>query len=246
MQPYIERYLVLDFDDARVNYILPDTALVMAFRFKGLVDYTSAGVKTDLSPFVVSGLRRTARHINYHKGAGNVLVIFKEGGAAAFFKEPLHELFNESVPLDNFNRREELSRIEDQLNEALDQHEQVAVIERFLLSKLHPHQPDLLIMSAVQKIRATKGLMRVKDLAAALCISQDAFEKRFRRLVGSPPKQFATIIRLRTLLETNTKPGSFTDLAFDAGYFDQAHFNRDFKLFTGQSPTDFFRAPAFW
>jgi len=39
---------------------------------------------------------------------------------------------------------------------------------------------------------------------------------------------------------------ALTETAFDAGYFDQPHFNKDFKLFTGQTPTDFLKSPIFW
>jgi hypothetical protein len=36
------------------------------------------------------------------------------------------------------------------------------------------------------------------------------------------------------------------DLHTDGGYFDQPRFNKDVKLFTGQTPTDFLKFPAFW
>ncbi len=88
--------------------------------------------------------------------------------------------------------------------------------------------------------------MNVNQLADELCISQDAFEKRFRKVVGCSPKHFSSIVRLKNLISQPQSKQSFTEIAFDNGYFDQAHFNKNFKLFTGQNPTDFFKSPPLW
>ncbi|WP_423127129.1 helix-turn-helix domain-containing protein [Gaoshiqia sp. Z1-71] len=63
---------------------------------------------------------------------------------------------------------------------------------------------------------------------------------------GATPKRFSSIVRLNSIIRYNQKNQSISDMAFDGGYFDQPHFNKDFKLFTGQTPTDFFRSASFW
>jgi methylphosphotriester-DNA--protein-cysteine methyltransferase len=83
-------------------------------------------------------------------------------------------------------------------------------------------------------------------LANNLCISNDAFEKRFRKAIGTSPKQFSSIIRMKSIINQKQPGQTFTDLAISSGYFDQPHFNKDFKLFTGQTPLDFFKAPPAW
>ena len=59
-------------------------------------------------------------------------------------------------------------------------------------------------------------------------------------------KQFAFITRMRSVVNGAWKNERFTDIALDAGFFDQAHFNKDFKLFTGQTPKAYFGSPAGW
>jgi AraC-like DNA-binding protein len=98
----------------------------------------------------------------------------------------------------------------------------------------------------LDRIHLTKGIIRIKDLADALCISQDAFEKRFRRVVGITAKQFSYIIRMRYIISNGLRKQTLAEVAFNAGYFDQPHFNKDFKLFTGLTPTDFLKSPVFW
>ena len=227
-----------------MNRTLPDTSLVMSFRYRGRVSFISNNFPRVLSPFTLTGLRRSDRLINYAKDTANILVFFREAAAHAFIKEPLHELFEDSVSLDNLTGYKDLSALEDQLAAAIDNVGRISMIEQFLLSRLFDRQPDPLIAAALEKIHAAKGMIRIKELAKALYISQDAFEKRFRRSVGVAPKQFAFITKMKGVVARALNKQSMTDIAFDAGYYDQPHFNKDFKLFTGQTPTEFMKAPV--
>lgn len=246
LQPFIRKYLIIESGEGMLNRIFPDTSLVMAFRFKGKVSYQVNDLKEALPSSTISGLRKSGRLINYSKDAGNILVIFREAGASALISEPLYELFEESVSLDNLAGYRNLSMVEDQLAAASNNAQRVRVIEQFLLSRLCHHKPDNLVATALEKIHLSNGLTRIKDLADILCISQDAFEKRFRRVVGISPKQFSYIIRMKSVVGSGLKASTLAEAAFNAGYFDQPHFNKDFKLFTGQTPTDFLRTPPRW
>lgn len=244
LKPFIKTYLIIESQDELINRVLPDTSLAIAFRYKGQVNYITDSSRNGLPRSVVSGLRKSVRLINYTKNTGNILVIFKEAGATAFFKEPLHELFEESIPLDNFIPQ--VSIVEEQLAEAQNNHQRITIIEQFLLSKLYDPRPDKLIAAAIQKIHSAKGIIKIKELADTLYISQDAFEKRFRKIAGTSPKQFSSVVRMKSIINQRQYGQTLTEIAFDAGYFDQAHFNKDFKLFTGQTPSDFFKSPPSW
>jgi methylphosphotriester-DNA--protein-cysteine methyltransferase len=114
------------------------------------------------------------------------------------------------------------------------------------LSELKDTQPDLLIGEAIQQIRLSKGDIKIKELLSGLPISRDPFEKRFRKITGTSPKHFAAIIRLQNLIENYSGAVSLTEAAYSAGYYDQAHFIKDFRSFTGQAPLDFFKTPPMW
>ena len=246
LKPFIRQYLVIDSEDGTENKILPGTSMVMALRYKGEVGHLIDGRKNALPQSVLSGLRKSARIVNYSKNAGTILVTFKEAAATAFFKAPMHELYDDSVALENFISKQKLNELEDRLAEAATTPERITLVEGFLLAQLQNHTTDRLVLSAVQKIESGAGYYKIKTLADDLFISQDAFEKRFRKVTGASPKQFSSIIRMRTLIAAGKSTQNFTELAYSAGYFDQSHFNKDFKLFTGQTPTDFFRSPVYW
>jgi AraC-like DNA-binding protein len=228
------------------NRILPNTSIVMAFRYKGRLASTEGGVKNGLPASVITGLRKSARLINYSRDTATLLVMFKEGGAPAFFDEPLHELFGTTLALEQLIHRHMLDNIEEQLAEAGSNRQRISIVERFLLSMLKKPQPDELILLTIQRIRRVNGNIRITDLVTGLPISMDPFEKRFRRIMGTSPKQFARIVRLRNFVDKYPQSKNLTEAALMAGYYDQAHLIKDFKTFARQTPKDFFRSPPNW
>lgn len=244
LSPYIKSYLIIESSDEIVNRVLPDTAFAMAFRFKGKISYINDSDKIVLPVATFSGLRRSVRLINYIPKTSALIVLFKETGVSAFFQQSLHELYEKSVPLDDFFRHSEISIIEERLAETSNK-KRIAVIEQFLCSKLLHNKTDKLVSEAITRIYSNNGLGRIKELSSSLYISQDVFEKRFRKVTGTSPKQFSSIVRMKSVIQQKSS-SSFFDMAFENGYYDQSHFNKDFKLFTGQTPTDFFKSPSYW
>jgi len=114
-------------------------------------------------------------------------------------------------------------------------------VEKFLEDQLKEKAGDQLIVKAVTLIYGSKGSMKMKELHQQLHISQSAFEKRFRKLVGTSPKKFASIVRFNTVLHDLGREKSLTEICYDNHFFDQAHFIKDFKQYTGDSPEQFKR-----
>lgn len=94
-----------------------------------------------------------------------------------------------------------------------------ATVEQFLMQRLKP-RPD----------------PRREDL------SSRQNRRRFLDAVGLTPKRFDRIQRLQAAM-ARLKETGLADAALAAGYFDQAHFTRDFRDFTGQTPAQFIREP---
>ncbi|GAB4041424.1 helix-turn-helix domain-containing protein [Spirosoma gilvum] len=242
----VKRFMIIESNLGMVNKILPATSVVMAFRYRGGVSYASDNSDTRLPTSVITGLRNTTRLVNYASETANLLVIFQEGRAAALLREPIHELFGLNVSLDILFPQQTIRDVEDQLAEAKSNQQRVSIVEKFLIRRMTGVPTDPLVSNAIQNIQQTNGTMRIKELLADLPISRDPFEKRFRRLVGTSPKQFSEIVRFRHIISKYSPETSLTDTAYAAGYFDQAHFINDFKSFTGQAPQQFFKAGRYW
>lgn len=246
LQALVKEYIIVESDLETTSKVIPDTSVVMAFRYYGDVLKMEGERKEAIPATVVSGLRNSTRLFYYSKATANLLAVFKEGGINAFTRIPAHELFGLSISAENLFLPSDLNTLLEWLGEAERNSVRINIIESFLLKKLVTAKPDPLIGNAVKIIKQQRGIIRIKDLAASLHISQDPLEKRFRMMVGTSPKQYASIIRLRKLIRKYPSFSSLTEASYVAGYFDQSHFIKNFRLFTGQTPKDFFKSPAVW
>lgn len=240
LSPFIRAFVVVESNGSFVNRLLPDTSVVAAIRLQGHVHYQGQNGNNCLPVLSLSGLRKSFRIAEYGHNSANILVQFKEGGAAAFFHLPIHELFELNVSLDHFFKPSELMFLQEQLEAAESIQGKVNIVQKFFIARIRCQKNDLLITHSVEKIKAAKGMLSVKELSDNLHVSLDVFEKRFRKTVGTTPKQFADIVRMKALIGQVPANGPLLNSALDAGFFDQSHFIRNFKKFTGQTPKEFF------
>jgi AraC-like DNA-binding protein len=235
----VTKFLVVESDVEVMRAVLPDVGGILGVRFAGSATHGAARM-----PFAaVTGIQQTVRHMTTQAGSGIVLVNFKPGGAAAVLRVPMHELFGKAIGLDAILGRAEAARMIDRVASAPDNATRVAILDAILVQRVGEIDP--LVTAAARAIDAARGSLRIADLARTLRITQDPLEKRFRRTVGSSPKHLASIVRVRHAVdlarEARSTRGTMSAVAYEAGYFDQSHFNREFRSITGQAPSVFFR-----
>lgn len=244
LRPFIKTLRFIESETEVINRVLPMTSLALSFRCNGEINYVSDSTNNSLPQTTISGLRKTVRLINYQKKTSAIIVLFQETGASAFSKVPVYELFELTTSLDNFFNQTEVSEVENRLFETNAIENKIAIIETFLLSKLIVPKVDEIVISAINQIKFANGNIGINALSDSLCLSKDAIEKRFRKVVGTTPKKYSTIIKLSSIIKKEKV--NLIDSVFERGYYDLPHFNKDFKLFTGQNPTEFYKNPIFW
>jgi len=240
LKPFVKSFAVQETTEENTYKVLPDTGLVIGFQYKGKLSRLQNETETPLSISGVSGLADHSRTFKNSPDIGTVLIFFKEAGATQFFRQPLHELFRESVSLDNFMLRSELLCLEEQLAEAMTDTQRITSVEHFLISRMTNTEPDKLVLAALALIHKSKGNIRIKELTEQLFISQSPLEKRFRQALGASPKKFASIVRLKNVIQQYDSVNSLTELGYETGFYDQAHFIKEFKTFTGDTPEKYF------
>ena len=94
---------------------------------------------------------------------------------------------------------------------------------------------------AVDLARAEPSIGRARDLAERVGVSPRSLERLFGKYVGVPPKWIIRRYRVHEACERvrSGAPASWPDLAQELGYFDQAHFIRDFKSQVGRTPAQY-------
>jgi AraC-like DNA-binding protein len=215
----------------------------MGFQYRGRLAFHDNETVIKLATAGITGILNSFRVFENTASTGTVFVIFKEAGAACFFREPLHELYNESLSLEYFVRREELAALEEQLSAAADDAYRVGLVEQFLLSRLQIRGDDLLVKAAIEQIHLHHGNIRMGELAEKLYTSKSPLEKRFRQVVGTTPKKFANIIRMKSSLIAMQTPLADSD-DYRMNHYDQAHFIHDFRNFTGITPAQYLKKLA--
>jgi AraC-like DNA-binding protein len=162
----------------------------------------------------------------------------KAGGAAGVLGIPAVELQNQSVLLNDFwPCADELI---DVLGRTSDPHARARSVEKFLFHRIRDSSSaDLAIRSAAERWRSAPGSIPVEAMADQLGFGVKRFSRRFGEQVGVAPKSYARIMRFQnavSILQGMANP-DWADVALRAGYYDQAHFNHDFRKFAGCTPS---------
>lgn len=113
-----------------------------------------------------------------------------------------------------------------------------AILDNYLLRHLALHRPGAEIATAMSRLERSHGRIAIGAIADDLGWSRKRLIARFQDEAGLPPKVIARILRFNRMLALLDDPQgrSLAELADMAGYYDQAHFNRDFRAFAGTTP----------
>ena len=242
LEPFVEKIQVMETDGPTTRAVLPSPGIVLGIRYAGSALLVEGGEPRRVGNTGVTGIRTTLRRMVTSAGGGIVVVNFRTLGAAQFFEQPLHEIFGEMIPLDELHGRSELDCVEERVALSGSPSGRARVVDDFLRKRLRDKAPDPLVAAAAGAIRTRGGALRIRALAKALGTSQDPLEKRFRRAIGASPKQYASIVRFLRVVRGFERGRPLTELAHEAGYYDQPHLVRDFRSFTGEAPERFLSA----
>lgn len=241
LRPYIKYFVVSENEMVNEYKVFPSSGLVIGFQYKGKIATVKDNKENKLNSAGITGISDRYQIFKNSQGTGTILVYFTEIGFTHFSSNPANELFNLSVSLDDIFEKGKVNETEEKLAMAITDRQRVKIIEQFLLSQFKDMQSDKLIVEALKLIYQSNGTIRIKELSEKLFISQSPLEKRFRKSVGTTAKKFASIVRFNSVLDTLNHTKSLTEICYENNFFDQAHFIKDFKRFTGDTPEKFKR-----
>jgi AraC-like DNA-binding protein len=237
LRPFIQCFRIVMFPALHHDTHLPDLGPTAAFSLQGEC-YIAGKLRVPSAAF--TGLHNTLRTHEHHHTV--LLAAFTPVGAAAFLRPPQEELAGTTTDLaELLGQAKELSWLQEQLAEAPNHAQRIALLEDFLLAGLRDSTPDPLVSAAVTWLEQKTLAPRIDDLAQYIGLSQSALERRFRRVIGVSPKTFSSLIRFRRAVHLKSTGADFTAIAQAAGYFDQSHLIKDFHRVTGRVPEAFFR-----
>ena len=244
LRPYVKVIWSMESDQcwAPPMRILPDSCVELVIHFNKPYKTTFSDKKVEIQPqsFVVAQMKNFIE-IEPHGKIGMISVRFSAQGAYHFFGMPMKEIANGIVDL-KLIWNNLAKEIEERIVECNHTNQRNDVIQRYLLMQLRKNgKTDLTIDHCLNLIYSTQGQMPVEQLSSKIGMSNRQLVRKFNNSIGLAPKEFSRIIKfigslnyLKANRETNLGVA-----AQDCGYYDQAHFNRDFKEFAGLTPAQF-------
>jgi AraC-like DNA-binding protein len=241
LRNYVSRYWALEpssvpdlADSDMVDRVVPDGCTDILFehdlvnnryriRYFGILDHPFQITYNEKRPVRKFGIR------------------FFTGGAYPFIQTALAEFSNRCYELNDIwpGFAEKMGK------ELFDQdspYAKVRVMEQYLLTIAARSKiaSDNLLSNLLYRIFASRGKASVHELAQSEAISDRQMNRKFERWVGFSPKKFSEIVRFQSVvseISKNRKP-DWRMLALEYGFYDQAHFIREFKRFYGESPVN--------
>ena len=173
---------------------------------------------------------------------GIVGVRFHPAGSRAMIGAAMDEFTDQRLNVEDLAPGRASSLV-DEIASAPNAFARADILQNFVadFAGVHARFQDDTVTQWTASIARANGRVSLAQLAADAGTSLRQLERRFRLQVGVPPRQYANVLRFRSvfdILSGNTRP-DWVSLALGAGYFDQSHMIRDFHRFLGCSPTAF-------
>lgn len=168
---------------------------------------------------------------------------FYPHGASVFLNEDL-SLFNNHVTNLIDVAGKDVHTLHARLLDTLSADRRMELVEAFLLNKLSlsgkRFEKLTLVGHVIKELRQDDFFDNIENVAARYGITSRYLQKLFLLHTGLTPKLYAKINRFQNSLLLVAKGStSLTDIAYECGYFDQSHFIREFRSFTGFAPSAF-------
>jgi AraC-like DNA-binding protein len=167
-------------------------------------------------------------------------VAFRPGGAVPFLRMPADETTDADVPLETLWGRRRAAGLRERLLESRSLDAMLDVLEASLQEMWTPpglHPAVTFALAAFDRVPTTS----ITAVTGTIGLSPKRFIERFKIEVGMTPKRYCRIRRFQRALAlaNGSRDVDWTRVALDCGYFDQAHFNHDFRSFAGLTPTGY-------
>jgi AraC-like DNA-binding protein len=161
--------------------------------------------------------------------------------AACFFNERVEEFNDQVIDFKDIGGKE-TALLHSKLLEAKSLERRIELVDIFLLQRLSVNKFSRLglLSSIMHDLSRDDFFENINTVASRYGISSRYLQKIFLNYSGLSPNLFSKIARFQKSLHLVAgKKLSLTTIAYQCGYFDQSHFIKDFKFFTGSTPSGF-------
>jgi AraC-like DNA-binding protein len=238
LEKLVECYWFVEGDEtaSKQEKIIPDGYPEMIFHYRDPYHININGEWQLQSPSLLAGQIRKNFYLKNTGASGIVGVKLRPSAVTYLFEIKMDTLADQVVDLQEI-LGQRFESIVTNINAQKSHEEMINLLNSFFLSQKQVEY-DERIEGALALLFEKHGDVRVSDLTAKLTITERQLERLFKKYIGLSPKFYARIIRFSYIFQLmQVGDQSWLDIAFQSGYYDQAHFIRDFKAFSGEDPS---------
>lgn len=238
----IDCYWIIESDDSspRVEKIIPDGYPEIILHYGDPYRIKIGLHWEDQAHALLAGQITDHFFLESTGRSGMVGIKLKPAAVTRLFGVSMDTLTNAVVYIKDFIPEYDYNR----LNEirVMANHDAIIDALNTLFSRMEVESSEQseLVEKAIDLIITSKGMMPIGDIQATIDVNERKLERLFQRYVGLSAKLYARIIRFSTIFQLKRDGrDSWADLVFEAGFYDQSHFIKNFKEFTGEDPSSY-------
>ncbi len=244
---FIECYWMMYSDSLErgVEKIIPDGFTEIIFNYRDVYQSKISGEWRLQSPNLLAGQLRTYFYLQNTGSTGSVAIKLKPAALTQLFSLSMDQYVDRIVDLGSLSHPE-LKGLAGAVGSWLSrEHAQAEahikeVLDSFFLGLVHNAMENPL-KEPLALIFASNGKVTVAEMAAAAKVGERQLERLFKKYVGLSPKYYARIIRFNYIFSLiKAGESSWAEIVYQSGYYDQSHFIRNFKAFTGEDPSSYY------
>jgi AraC-like DNA-binding protein len=243
LAPYIKNYTVVTIEKQLDNEVFyPSGYVDLVINISGGAAATIInGKRKDTPAIELLGHLTLPTRLTVEKGTSVLIVRIYPHASSLFFSNPLSEFTNYATDMYDVSLYEN-KELYDRVMEANELTSKIKILENYFLQLLKKNETRLkkisIIKSLSQQFAVNSQTFHLRDIAQNSGLSERYIQKLYLANIGISPVALNSVMRFNKSLQLvlNTQE-SLTTIAYDCGYYDQAHFIKEFKKFTGIIPS---------
>lgn len=230
-----------------IDRFFPDANAYLILELKDVPQHTydeQQHVTGTYRKYWFSGNRTQSMRFDSGEGVEMFVITIKNAFAYPIFHRPMAGYTNAVVQGEELFE-DDINQLWEELKQTKEFSQRVDLIKHFFKNQIQWDEKTLQWLELIEGLdkRYVENIA-IEQLVEEVGLSQKSLIQQFRKLIGITPKEFVQLKRFQKfigLLSDGADISSLTSLAFECGYFDQSHCIREFRKFTGTTPTDYLK-----
>lgn len=240
LRELVKEYWIFESDDPTVSQqkIIPDGFSEIIIHYGDLYRINLIGQWEDQKSLLFSSQISKYFFLENTGRSGMLGIKLYPTAFHELFQLDVSDLTDQVLPLDTLiSDTENLAEIR---NENSSMKQKVELAESWLRKYMSNLSPQEKIRTCISQIHESHGMIDIDQMAGEVALSTRQLERLFKKVIGLTPKFYCRIIRFNYIFEVMKEQNdSWVRTALKSGYFDQSHFIKNFKEFTGEEPSSY-------